>query len=377
MLKFRYGVGAALAASLLAGSAIGADAAPREAEQAEGQTSADEFVVTYDAAQEEAALAAIAAAGGTVVEENDAIDAVLVVAEDEGFATEANAAGAVTGVAANHSVGTTRPNMPHRFAEERPQAEAAAQSGGSGTTAGRGQGGGGRNRPEPLANLQWDMQMIGATPDGAHRQATGRGVTVGIIDTGVDASHPDIAPNFSYELSRNFTHDREELDGPCDTPTCVDPIFVDEGGHGTHVAGTVAAARNRIGISGVAPDATIVNVRAGQDSGYFFVWETVNALTYAGDARLDVVNMSFFTDPWLYNCESVDDYVSTTRTPRSSPPTSRSRRSSAGSCSPPPSTPMTTASPSSRPPATGTRTWPCRPGPTSAARIQAPPTTGS
>ena len=60
----------------------------------------------------------------------------------------------------------------------------------------------------------------------------------------------------------------------------------------------------------MAPDATIVNVRAGQDSGYFFLYETVAALTYAGDAGLDVVNMSFYTDPWLYNCDSADDYVS-------------------------------------------------------------------
>ena len=53
-----------------------------------------------------------------------------------------------------------------------------------------------------------------------------------------------------------------------------------------------------------------MNVRAGQDSGYFFLYETVAALTYAGDAGLDVVNMSFYTDPWLYNCDSPDDYVS-------------------------------------------------------------------
>ena len=83
---------------------------------------------------------------------------------------------------------------------------------------------------------------------------------------------------------------------------------MDDGGHGTHVAGIIAAARNRLGVSGVAPDATIVNIRAGQDSGWFFVYETVAALTYAGDIGLDVVNMSFFTDPWLYNCDSPDDY---------------------------------------------------------------------
>jgi subtilisin family serine protease len=135
-------------------------------------------------------------------------------------------------------------------------------------------------------------------------------VTVGVIDTGVDASHPDIAPNFSHELSRNFTMDIPGIDGDCEVPTCIDPATVDDGGHGTHVAGIIGAARNDLGIAGVAPDATIVNVRAGQDSGFFFVYETVAALTYAGDAQLDVVNMSFFTDPWLYNCDSRDDYLS-------------------------------------------------------------------
>jgi subtilisin family serine protease len=47
---------------------------------------------------------------------------------------------------------------------------------------------------------------------------------------------------------------------------------------------------------------SLVNVRAGKDSGYFFLGATTDALTYAGDARLDVVNMSFYVDPWLYNC---------------------------------------------------------------------------
>ena len=45
-----------------------------------------------------------------------------------------------------------------------------------------------------------------------------------------------------------------------------------------------------------------MNLRAGQDSGFFFLQPTVDALTYAGRNGIDVVNMSFFTDPWLYNC---------------------------------------------------------------------------
>jgi subtilisin family serine protease len=68
------------------------------------------------------------------------------------------------------------------------------------------------------------------------------------------------------------------------------------------VAGTVAAELNGIGISGVAPEVTLVNLRAGQDSGYFFLFETLAAYMYAANNGIDVVNMSFFTDPWWMNC---------------------------------------------------------------------------
>ena len=148
--------------------------------------------------------------------------------------------------------------------------------------------------------------------------------------------------------------DIPSIDGPCEVATCIDPANVDDGGHGTHVAGTIGAARNGLGIGGVAPDATLVNVRAGQDSGYFFLYETVAALTYAGDAGLDVVNMSFYTDPWLYNCES----AATTSWARPRPTRSPTRPSSAPPCWRPSTTPPTTASPSSRRPATATPTSP-------------------
>ena len=45
-----------------------------------------------------------------------------------------------------------------------------------------------------------------------------------------------------------------------------------------------------------------MNLRAGQDSGFFFLFETLAAYTYAADNGIDVVNMSFFTDPWEFNC---------------------------------------------------------------------------
>ncbi len=147
------------------------------------------------------------------------------------------------------------------------------------------------------------MRQIGATPQGSY--AVNRGskkVLVGVIDTGVDGTHPDIAPNFDARRSVNFVTDNPVIDGPCEFASCIDPVDEDDNGHGTHVASTIAAPINGLGIAGVAPDVSIVNIRAGQDSGYFFLQPTVEALEYAGDIGVDVVNMSFYTDPWLYNC---------------------------------------------------------------------------
>ena len=111
--------------------------------------------------------------------------------------------------------------------------------------------------------------MIGATPEGSYRKQQGsRAVRVGIIDTGIDGSHPDIAPNFNRALSRNFTFDiptapnGEVVDGPCAEEadqSCADGRDVDDNGHGTHVAGTIGGALNGIGIVRRRPEG-----RAGQ-----------------------------------------------------------------------------------------------------------------
>lgn len=311
MPRHRTFVAVALAVMTVIVSSISAGAAPvrtagsRSTSATRQPTGAtEEYVVAYKGGAD-AAKAAVTNAGGNVVRINEDAHIALVETTNGAFLGDVRAEAAVTGAARNHAVGTTRPGMPHRFAEERPLTairQAAAASSGQGTSLDQQAGG------EPLANLQWDMAMIGT--DAAHEKATGKGVDVGIIDTGIDASHPDIAPNFDSVRSRNFTTDIPTIDGPCEVKSCVDPANVDDGGHGTHVAGTVAADDNHFGIGGVAPDATLINLRAGQDSGFFFLFETVAALTQAGNDHLDVVNMSFFTDPWLYNCASRADYIS-------------------------------------------------------------------
>ena len=260
----------------------------------------------------DAAHAAVEAAGGTIVAENTDVGVATVVTTNGDFAAAADAQDALMGTAQNRVIGAV-PDLVVDAGEGQKfdPAEADLQLESGSPSHGHGGGNHGPNA-EPLADLQWDMQQIGATADGSHKYEKGKRACWSGSSTRVStASHPDIAPNFNAQLSRNFTVDipvdanGAAIDGPCAAEpdqSCNDPANVDENGHGTHVASTIASPINGIGIAGVAPKATIVNLRAGQDSGYFFLQPSVDALTYAGDVGIDVVNMSYYVDPWLFNC---------------------------------------------------------------------------
>ncbi|WP_245966429.1 S8 family serine peptidase [Sphaerisporangium album] len=268
-----------------------------------------QYVVLYkDGAAAADAQKAIEAAGGTVVKVNKAVGLATVTTANPGFASALTGNGAIEGVAHDRVIGSVP-----KTARLAAGTQAAIQSKAV-EKAGRGDGGPLKVKrsvkAEPLSDLQWDMKQIHAEEAHKYEQGDPK-VLVGVIDTGIDGSHPDIAPNFDRALSRNFTVDvpydanGEVVDGPCeDEPdqSCNDPADVDEDGHGTHVASSIASPINKLGISGVAPKVTLVNLRAGQDSGYFFLQPSVDALTYAGDIGVDVVNMSYYIDPWLFNC---------------------------------------------------------------------------
>jgi subtilisin family serine protease len=160
---------------------------------------------------------------------------------------------------------------------------------------------------EPLGVCQWNMALINASEDGSYQYATGDGVTVGVIDGGVDFTHPDVAPNLNEDLSCSFIFDdtptadpREVANGDCSNKAAVQDLY----GHGTHVASTIAAPVNDIGIAGVAPEATIVALKACTIEGYCFADSVAAALRYAGDQGIDIVNLSLFADPYLYYCKS-------------------------------------------------------------------------
>ena len=160
---------------------------------------------------------------------------------------------------------------------------------------------------EPLGACQWDMALINASDDGSYQYATGEGVTVGVIDSGVDFTHPDIEPNLDVDRSCSFIFDdtptadpQEVANGDCSNKGAVQDL----NGHGSHVATTIAAPINDFGIAGVAPDATIVGLKACTKVGYCFADSVAAALRYAGDNDIDIVNLSLFADPYLYYCKS-------------------------------------------------------------------------
>ena len=284
---------AALAVCALVGLAASANGA--------SSTTSREYIVLYESgANGKTARAAIADAGGRIVSENAEIGVATVRSSDSSFAGEVARSGAIVGATTNRVIG--------RAPRDGAKLKRDAIEKDTGATRGKGFKGGGHSsrNADPLAAAQWDMQMIHATKDGSYaRQQGSKAVRVGVLDTGIDASHPDIAPNFNGRLSRNFTVDDPSIDGACETDpdeSCEDPANVDEDGHGTHVASTIGSPLNGIGIAGVAPKVELVNLRAGQDSGYFFLGPSLDALTYAGDHGIDVVNMSYYIDPWLYNC---------------------------------------------------------------------------
>jgi lantibiotic leader peptide-processing serine protease len=289
-----------VAAAALLSPIVGASTVDATAE-----AQASYVILANDAGSVDLAVQSVKAEGGSIVRVNRAIGLVTASSNDASFATSLSTKAGVAGVARDTVIGKAPSDALSRSKNVEQEgrltdAVAASQAAAKEVDEDK--------RPEPLAGMQWDMRMIGATPDKSYEEQPGKkDVLVGVIDTGIDGTHPDIAPNFNATLSRNFTVDIPLIDGPCEAEadkSCNDANNVDEDGHGTHVAGTIASPINGIGMAGVAPNVTLVNLRAGQDSGYFFLGATVEALTYAGDNGIDVVNMSFYVDPWLYNCRS-------------------------------------------------------------------------
>jgi lantibiotic leader peptide-processing serine protease len=144
----------------------------------------------------------------------------------------------------------------------------------------------------PLANhetfsaAQWNLHQIHAdqTADNGDRGNSVTRARVAIVDTGIVASHIDIAANLNLGLSTSFV------------PTEPSFIFPSNGlfSHATHVGGIVAAPINGIGTQGVAPNAELVSVKVLRDTGSGSFASVIAGIEYASgpSVHADVINMS-------------------------------------------------------------------------------------
>lgn len=268
-----------LIVALAACAVLGPVAAPATAAPAAAPASAEAglrsyFVVTAPR-QTAAAADATARNGGSVYAAYDAIGVLVAHSTDTAFATRMRTVGGV------QKVGATRTSdVPAAAAA--PAIPAAPSQ-----------------RPVTVAEVpRRDMTQIGADRAWAVNSGSAE-VTVAVLDTGVDDQHADLQANFDAERSASCAY------GKVDTrPGAWRPV----GEHGTHVAGTIAAAKNDRGMVGVAPGVKVSSIRVAEaGSQLFFPENTVCAFVFAGDKRVSVTNNSYYVDPWLFTCPEDPD----------------------------------------------------------------------
>ncbi|MYV57963.1 type VII secretion-associated serine protease mycosin [Streptomyces sp. SID3212] len=144
---------------------------------------------------------------------------------------------------------------------------------------------------KPYAGRPWALQRV--LLDELWSQSTGKGVRVAVIDTGVDVRNPQLTPAVDVKSGRNKmkrglkddfggTIERGKEDGTSDTV-----------GHGTKVAGIIAARpREGTGFVGLAPGATIIPIQQNDAEGHGTAETLADAITYAVEARADIINIS-------------------------------------------------------------------------------------
>jgi len=131
-----------------------------------------------------------------------------------------------------------------------------------------------------LFNYQWGHTAIQAV-DAWDEGYKGAGVRVGVLDTGFDLNHPDLIPNINFGLSTNFV-----------AGEVLQYMLPDVFSHGTHTAGTIAAADNGFGTIGVAPEAELVLIKVLSDEGSGNSGDIWAGIIHAANVGCDVINMS-------------------------------------------------------------------------------------
>ncbi|MFJ4867998.1 S8 family peptidase [Streptomyces sp. NPDC088757] len=287
-------VGLALTASLgflpSGASAAELSGAPAAAVATDGPKLS--YVVNVDGGRSTAKSVkkAIAAAGGTVVVSYDQIGVIVVHSQNPEFAKQVRKARGVVSAGATRTAPLSVQTDDSIGGGTQVLTEAEAKAAAARAT----------DEQDALEPLQWDLPAIKA--DKAHQRTLGsKRVTVGVIDTGVDDTHPDLAPNFSAAKSANC------VSGKADTTAGSWRPNPGESDHGTHVAGTIAAAKNGTGVTGVAPGVKLAGIKVSTPDGFFYTEAVVCGFVWAAEHGIDITNNSYYTDPWMFACKNDAD----------------------------------------------------------------------
>ncbi|MFF4340025.1 S8 family serine peptidase [Kitasatospora sp. NPDC001540] len=222
----------------------------------------------------------VRAAGGTVVASYEQIGVVIARSADPGFAARLRASRTIDSVGASRTAGIQAGGVEDAVQEAEVPATAPADG------------------SEPLWADQWDMRQIGV--DQAHRKELGsRAVVVGVLDSGIDATHEDLAANVDPALSASCLGGRPDTDWQSWQPTT--------SSHGTHVAGTIAAAKNGKGVEGIAPGVRLAAVKVVDDGGFIYPEYAICGFVWAAEHHFQVTNNSYYVDPWMFNCAGDPD----------------------------------------------------------------------
>ena len=134
-----------------------------------------------------------------------------------------------------------------------------------------------RAKSQPLQTLTWNIDRVDA--ELSWSISTGDPVKVGVIDTGIDLKHPDLQANIKG--GHNAIN-------PSKSPN-------DDNGHGTHVAGIIAAINNDIGVVGVGPNIDLYAIKVLNANGSGYLSDVIEGLQWAVNNGMQVVNMSLGT----------------------------------------------------------------------------------
>ncbi len=168
----------------------------------------------------------------------------------------------------------------------------------------------------------WGYKTIQAAQALSSNGATGSGVVVAVIDSGVDYNHEDLVNNMwvnTGEIADNgidddgngYADDVRGYDFIGDAPYNLIPDAdpMDDAGHGTHVAGIIAAQNNTVGVLGVAPEVKIMPVKVLDFSGMGYDSTVASGIRYAVDNGANIINLSLGSSAPSTTMQSAVDYA--------------------------------------------------------------------